>query len=492
MFKNIKNKLLNIIGVFVMASVYLITFGENVSYAESPAFPLTGGHVNQFDISSGLLPFSQVFTDGDKLFETNYNNLDGAGANLAGDSLISIRFSRVPRADLPGFMSDPFRATGPNANSCTACHRDPFQDGSGGIEGNAHRDPQRTRDPRFFIQRNTPPLFGIGALQLLAEEATADLKQIQQKAISQALSCACTISAQLTAGNGVNYGFIVVNSSGSVNTSGVQGVSADLVVRPLQWKGSVTFIRDFTRGAADNEIGMQPVEMVGLNVDNDSDGVANEFSVGDITAMVIYNAAQPRPSTLLELNAKDPRTFPLTLPQKTSIISGASLFLQTGCGSCHKPVLQIKNSIFKEPSSSPDYRDAFFPSGVNPLSLGLDPAFPVTFDLTKDPSIPFSSNGKGGAFAPLFGDLKRHEMGPGLAEAIDEAGTGASVWKTKELWGVGSTGPWLHDGRATTLTEAILLHGGEAQTPRDNFAALSQSSQTDVINFLKNLVLFKK
>ena len=125
--------------------------------------------------------------------------------------------------------------------------------------------------------------------------------------------------------------------------------------------------------------------------------------------------------------------------------------------------------------------------------MGLDPERPVRFDLTVDSpdEIPLDSDGSGGAFVRLFGDLKRHDMGPGLAESIDEVGTGASVWRTRELWGVGSSGPWLHDGRANSLKEAILFHGGEAQESRDRFAALRRSEQNHVTKFLQNLVLFK-
>ena len=87
--------------------------------------------------------------------------------------------------------------------------------------------------------------------------------------------------------------------------------------------------------------------------------------------------------------------------------------------------------------------------------------------------------------------LELHDMGPGLAESIDEVGSGASVWMTKELWGVGSTAPYLHDGRATTLTEAILEHGGEAAPSRQAFEGLSATRQADLIAFLESLVLFK-
>jgi hypothetical protein len=334
----------------------------------------------------------------------------------------------------------------------------------------------------------------LGALQLLAEEATGELKQIRDKAGSRARVTGRPVRASLTTTNNVDYGFIVVDPSGTVNVDGVRGVDSDLVVKPFQWKGSFASVRAFVRDALENEIGMQPVETVGENNDLDRDGVADEFSVEQVTALTVYQAAQPRPATLIELNRRDPAAFPLTNAEKFSITAGEQLFSQTGCAGCHRPALRLKSSVFREPSRSPDYRDATFPSGANPVGAGLDPARPVSFDLTAhtDPSgLPFESDGRGGAMIRLFGDLKRHDMGPGLAESIDEKGTGASVWRTRELWGVGSTGPWLHDGRATTLREAILLHGGEAQESRDQFAALRQNDQSQVIKFLQNLVLFK-
>jgi CxxC motif-containing protein (DUF1111 family) len=73
---------------------------------------------------------------------------------------------------------------------------------------------------------------------------------------------------------------------------------------------------------------------------------------------------------------------------------------------------------------------------------------------------------------------------------------------TAELWGVGNTGPWLHDNRAGTLREAILLHGedtppsagtagrSEAQEARDAFKQASPSEQTAIVAFLKSLRTF--
>jgi hypothetical protein len=58
---------------------------------------------------------------------------------------------------------------------------------------------------------------------------------------------------------------------------------------------------------------------------------------------------------------------------------------------------------------------------------------------------------------------------------------------TRKLWGVASEPPFLHHGRATLFTEAILAHGGEAQAARDAFAALGASDRSSVVEFLKSL-----
>ena len=95
------------------------------------------------------------------------------------------------------------------------------------------------------------------------------------------------------------------------------------------------------------------------------------------------------------------------------------------------------------------------------------------------------------AVVEIYSDLKRHDMGPGLAESIDETGCGSSVLLTRSLWGLGSTAPYLHDGRATTVTEAILEHGGEATASNAAFQALATPKQKDLVAFLESLVLYK-
>ena len=362
---------------------------------------------------------------------------------------------------------------------------------------------------RPLFERNTPHLFAIGALQRLAEEMTERLHNIREKTIQQACRRGESKTRKLKA-KGVSFGKITVKGNGGtpcrfdVDTSQVLGVDADLIIRPIQWKGNFLTVRAFNRDASNNELGMQAVEFVGEDIDGDFDRVTNEMTIGDQTALAIYLAAQPRPVSKLELSALA-LIDPLSQTEIQSIRSGKQIFSRIGCASCHTPSLRISDPIFSEPSQNPNYRDSIFPAGQNPVDELVDPQFPVTFNLTRDQPDniiqrpdggefrlgAFEADSRGRAIVRLFGDLKRHEMGPGLAETIDEAGTGASTWITKELWGVGSTAPYLHDGRATTITEAILAHGGESQQSRQAFQGLSTNQQQRLVAFLENLILFK-
>jgi hypothetical protein len=89
----------------------------------------------------------------------------------------------------------------------------------------------------------------------------------------------------------------------------------------------------------------------------------------------------------------------------------------------------------------------------------------------------------------FFSDLKRHDLGPNFWERNYD-GSLQKQFLTTALWGVGTTAPYGHDGRSTNLTEVILRHGGEAQSPRDAFAALAPAERSDLLEFLQSLVLF--
>lgn len=456
---------------------------------------LKGDFLETSDTAGLFLP---AFVVGNSLFETAFTAAQGGGGNVDG----SQRYTRVPRADrnCPGEWAThkPARATGPNAQSCLDCHNRP-NDGAGSIATNAQRDPLHSGDVGKIIQRNTPHLFGGGALQQLGQEMTSELQHIRKEADDEACKNKTSVERALKA-KGVDFGVIRVNCQSGIrylDNSGIKGVSSDLVVRPFQWKKTVRTVRDFVLDASHNEIGMQGVEIVGAGQDGDGDGVVNELTVGQVTALTVYMAAQPRPTTRVELtdwNILDDKSGDVlgiepvkSEEERQEIKRGGEVFAQIGCAQCHKPQLALKNTQFTEPNGT----------------FG-----PVSFDLAKDgPDNMETNNGKrlgdfnetdgsGYTIVRLYGDLKRHDLGPQLAESIDEPssdapnGVGASTFGTKELWGVGCTGPWLHDGRATTLTDAISYHGGEAAQSRTAFKALDAAGKHALFAFLYNQVLY--
>jgi cytochrome c peroxidase len=79
-------------------------------------------------------------------------------------------------------------------------------------------------------------------------------------------------------------------------------------------------------------------------------------------------------------------------------------------------------------------------------------------------------------------------MGPALAESFHAArDIQNSVFITAKLWGVADTAPYLHDGRAQTLRQAIVLHGGEAEDAREAFVGLAREQQGEILSFLRTL-----
>lgn len=88
---------------------------------------------------------------------------------------------------------------------------------------------------------------------------------------------------------------------------------------------------------------------------------------------------------------------------------------------------------------------------------------------------------------PAYTDLLLHDMGGELADGIEMGLAGGAEFRTQPLWGVGAVAPYLHDGRADTLDEAIRMHGGEAAASRDAYAALEASGRDEVLAFLRSL-----
>jgi CxxC motif-containing protein (DUF1111 family) len=291
------------------------------------------------------------------------------------------------------------------------------------------------------------------------------------------------------------------------------------VIRPIGWKGTVATVRMLSMAAGSIAMGMQAEEFVWRNPggeeggDLDGDGVERELSVGDVTAIAVYTAAQETPQELASLVEAGHAEVPAGGLERVE--RGRELFAAVGCASCHVPEMHLRDTVFEEPTArgNGNYYDLFLAE----RDASYDPERPLRFDLLADAQPPHAeAHPEGGATVRLYGDLKRHAMGrhfaepdgpspallPMLAPSMHEGAPvmiAPDVFLTAELWGVGNTGPWLHDGRAGTLREATLLHGeddppalgepgrSDAQDSRDAFVALSDAEQGDLVAFLLSL-----
>ncbi|HJU39469.1 MAG TPA: di-heme oxidoredictase family protein [Tahibacter sp.] len=132
------------------------------------------------------------------------------------------------------------------------------------------------------------------------------------------------------------------------------------------------------------------------------------------------------------------------------------------------------------------------PSKLDPLDLLVDLTKPGDAPAYVYPRL--QAQGDGQVVVPILSDLRLHNMGSGLADSVSQ-GVDVSttpavpppLFLTRPLWGVADTGPWLHDGRARTLKEAIGFHnsqGSEATPVIQAFDKLSPTDQQAVVNFL--------
>jgi CxxC motif-containing protein (DUF1111 family) len=92
-----------------------------------------------------------------------------------------------------------------------------------------------------------------------------------------------------------------------------------------------------------------------------------------------------------------------------------------------------------------------------------------------------------------YTDLLLHDMGEGLADGRPDFEASGNEWRTAPLWGLGLTqtvlpySGYLHDGRARTLEESILWHGGEAERSKEMFRTMAKTDRTALLQFLNSL-----
>ena len=92
-----------------------------------------------------------------------------------------------------------------------------------------------------------------------------------------------------------------------------------------------------------------------------------------------------------------------------------------------------------------------------------------------------------GIDAPVYTDLLLHDMGAPLADGLTDGNAAPAAWRTAPLIGLRFAATYLHDGRALTITDAVLAHDGEALASREAYLALSSDDQRALIEFVSAL-----
>ena len=239
----------------------------------------------------------------------------------------------------------------------------------------------------------------------------------------------------------------IVSNAGAGSASGVSGkanyvwdpVAQKMALGRFGWKANTASILAQVASAYNQDMGVTssifPLENSAGQVQFDSLKDDPELSDRILNAVKFYVQTLAVPA---RRNLSDP-----------TVQRGEALFTQAKCSSCHLPT----------------------------LTTGVDVAFPSLSNQRIHP----------------YTDLLLHDMGPGLADGRPDFAATGSEWRTAPLWGVGLfetvnfPAYYLHDGRARTLLEAIMWHGGQADGSKMFVQHLSSIDRNALIAFLKSL-----
>jgi cytochrome c peroxidase len=419
--------------------------------AANPGHLRAASRPEQEEIEGGAFSSDELYAIGAQLFHRDFTPADGLGGADAP----------YPRRFQVGFRG------GPEAQSCSTCHWRGGIAGGGDAADNAYLQGDG-QTQSSGLERNAPSLAGAGWVELAARELSADLAGQRVSLEARARDTGAPARAPLVS-RGVSFGALTALPDGTLDTREVEGVSADLVVRPFGRKGTFASLRDVIEDELATHHGMQSTQLVASAADlparmgpnggddPDGDGVTDEISEGEVTVLTLFAAMQGVP--IVEQSA-------IQLAPVTLWATGREAFDTIGCASCHTPSITVRSSRFVLPSRT---------GGVD-----------VVLDLLDSGASPrlTRSAGTGELVAPLLSDLKRHDMGDGLADSRDDRGVSKRVFVTPPLWGLARSRPYLHDGRAPTLHDAVMAHAGEAQAARDAYEALGEPGQAAIRVFL--------
>jgi len=453
---------------------------------------------------------NQLVAFGLKLFLANWTDQDGGGRPLMKGTGKQLSDPSSPLVGSRGFN----RVSGPDANSCYGCHNEPYGIAGGHgdfatnvfvlgqrfdfvtFDGSDTRAVRGARDERqrpitlssVGNLRSTTSMFGSGYMEMLAREITEDLQSIRNTASIGG-------PKKHLVSKGISFGWISRNKDATWNINEVEGLPRasllaptpldppSLIVRPWHQASNVVSLREFTNNTLVQHHGIQTTERFGLDTDLDGDGIVNEMTRADVTALVFFQAAMAVPG----------RVIPNDPAVERAVADGENVFSKIGCAVCHVPSLPLEKRdwVFTEPNP-------FNP----PTNLRRGDAPDIGLDLT-DPSLPrprlIPAAGATSIDVPIFTDFKLHDITdpsePADAEALDQNqpvwlkqfSQGNRKFLTKRLWGCANQPPYFHHGLYTTMRQAILGHSGEALASRQAYQHLPEYDQDALIEFLKSM-----
>ena len=286
--------------------------------------------------------------------------------------------------------------------------------------------------PETFSARIAPRLVGLGLLEAIPESAILAREDVND-----------------ANGDGI---------SGRANRIADPTNPSTTRLGRFGWKAATISVQHQAASALNTDMGvrttMLPNPDCGSNQSNcgEDSPLMDDQHLEDLT--LYLSALGVRPQRGWEKGSEDP-----------TIVQGKTLFNSIGCAACHTETLQT--------------------SAFHPLA--------EVRDQTIHP----------------YSDMLLHDMGAGLADNLGEGDASGSEWRTTPLWGLGlaacvtggvinPTGregdevcsphhAYLHDGRARTIEEAILWHGGESDASKQAYEGLSSTNKTAILSFLKSL-----
>ena len=346
--------------------------------------------------------------------------------------------------------------------------------------GNEKADKKKDDDVRVVLiqsERNTPALFGAGLIDNIPERALKEVAAEQLKlVVSQAQpletrkrepsvdpmvimpwqTWAKPLETRKREPSPFNCGVGTRFMEGPLPVLGRVAILKDGRIGHFGWKANVSRLGEFTLQACSNEIGLEvpgfPRAAPPWIKDYKSPGI--DMTAGQCDCLVRYVASLPRPINRM----------PETAQHAAEITEGRTLFSKIGCANCHRPKLGDVDGIYSDLLLH-DMGQSL--SGTGAYSTNLE----VVSAREQVEPLPVS-----GA-----------SSGESTKEKPPKFGAGAREWRTPPLWGLRDSAPYLHDGRAETITAAVAMHGGQGSVAAESFNKLTPKEQMEIELFLQSL-----